>query len=393
MSFPGLAALVTGIAAVWRLAVLTRTSRLTAGRVVAAVLFTSQFVSNVLAVTVVGDAVDGVAPGLASLGANLAIFAFYCGFVVFFGAAVGAGRFVRARVQVAVAAVFALTMVVTWAINLGTGTPLTYRGLTASSPTIHFVYFLAGNLYFAYALALSATLAVRAARGTAASRRGRLAFSVCALGLVLAFLGGPVTRTPSVLGLWWGWGRLPRGSNAVAQGVLNVGIATIVIGLCVLALLTTAGKFQLWLAAKRDIQTLGPLRRALHAAFPHIALHRPRGGVGELLRVRDVPFHHRRHLVECRDGLWCLSRYVEDPDGPGGDASSRPIPDQARLVADALDRVAAGAEPSSGPEAIAAPTADSGDEPRVLALARAFTHLGSDRGTPPPAGLRHTAPR
>lgn len=137
-------------------------------------------------------------------------------------------------------------------------------------------------------------------------------------------------------------------------------------------------------AAYRSLLRLRPLWRAMRDAFPEVILFSPRRAVIELAGVDDVDLRLYRRVIEIRDGMLALrdyrpSRVPPDPD---------PAVTEARGIARALERLAAGAEPGDRPEAWAPVGPDMADEvawlSRVSAAFRALTPVAAR--TPRPSG-------
>lgn len=124
-----------------------------------------------------------------------------------------------------------------------------------------------------------------------------------------------------------------------------------------------------WRAAYRSYRSLGPLWRALHTAFPQIALTAGRITAGRMPPA-DAELALYRRVIEIRDGLLILRRYrtVDTPSGAGGGSSSDAFgaseaPAAARAeaarIADALRRARTAAP--DGP----LPSAPSSAEPHL----------------------------
>lgn len=381
---------VVGVIAVWRLIELVRAPSPTRNRIFVFVLFASSFVSNASEIPQVQVEINSVADGLAGLISFVSLLGFFAGFVVFFGAASPDSWFGAVRVQLATALTVALALVGAWLASIGSGSSLQYVDLPTSSPVGPILFSLVSNLYLAYACIACAYLAgLESSRG---SRTGRLAFSLCAFGMVLCFIGGPLIRVPATVLVWTSTAMGPgQGGHAIliaSQGtpavpVLGSGIILVAVGLILVALRTLIGKTQLWVRAKSDSLVLLLLWRDLVAAFPEIAEFPRDGRLRIALRLREVRYRHQRKLIECADGLWRLSPYVDDPDDSDAD-SVLPIETQAALVRDALARFHRGDQPLAEPVAIAAPL-DGDSERALLALARAYARLRSNAPSPRPS--------
>ncbi|MEV6849129.1 MAB_1171c family putative transporter [Actinoplanes sp. NPDC051411] len=100
-------------------------------------------------------------------------------------------------------------------------------------------------------------------------------------------------------------------------------------------------------AAYRSLLKLRPLWRAMKEAFPEVILFSPRRAVIELAGVDDVDLRLYRRVIEIRDGMLALRDY-RPPDVPD---DADPAVTEARGIALALRRHAAGVAPAEQPEA------------------------------------------
>lgn len=373
---------VVGVIAAWRLIELVRAPVPTRGRILVFALFASSFVSNAAANPIVQRQIDSVASGLSGLVSFVALFGFFVGFIIFFGGASPNSWYGRVPTQLAIVGAATALLVLAWALSLREHNTLQYLELPDHAPTGPALFSLVSNGYLFYTcLACAYLAAIEAARS---SRSGRVAFALCAVGMGLCFVGGPLVRIPATLLAWTGTAMSPDEAGArflhSTQGapfvpILGSGILVVALGLIFVALRTLIGKTRLWLEAKRNSLALLPLWRDLTSVFPNIALHPGRTWLGEVFRLRDVPFSYERRVVECFDGLWRLSPYVEEPDDDSDDAL--PIHVQAALVHRAVRRAAAGMDPVGSPVAIAA--AEDGQSSRALvALARCYSGATTD---------------
>lgn len=128
-------------------------------------------------------------------------------------------------------------------------------------------------------------------------------------------------------------------------------------------------KVRLWLEARRQYRELRPLWTAVTTQFPNIALFPVESPLREAFRVRQMRLRLYRRAIECRDGLVCLSPFVEEQID-----ASLPPERQARLIGDALARSAQGKE-IGGTTVLAAPRAAGmeADTRELLALSRAMS--------------------
>ncbi|MEU1287168.1 MAB_1171c family putative transporter [Kitasatospora sp. NPDC005856] len=126
-----------------------------------------------------------------------------------------------------------------------------------------------------------------------------------------------------------------------------------------------------WRAAYRSYRSLGPLWRALYAAFPQIALTAGRITAGRMPPA-DAELALYRRVIEIRDGLLILRRYrtAEAPSGPGDSSAEAPSADTGADT---------GAETGAAARTEAARIADA------LRRARTAAPDGPLPGTPPSA--------
>jgi hypothetical protein len=133
--------------------------------------------------------------------------------------------------------------------------------------------------------------------------------------------------------------------------------------------------------AYRNLLRLRPLWRAMRDAFPEVILFSPRRAFIELAGVDDVDLRLYRRVIEIRDGMLALRGY-RPPHVPAG---PDPAVTEARGLALALDRHAAGAAPAEQPEAWAPVGPDMADEVAWLTrVSAAFRDLSPPAGAPTP---------
>lgn len=184
----------------------------------------------------------------------------------------------------------------------------------ASGPLL---FYLVGNSYMAYATARGAQLAWRAAEQT--QSRARLSLRVAAAGLVVCCLGTHLPRVAST------FSRVAFDEDAVpgtagwTTSLLATGIGVFFLGVAYPGVRTGLVKAHLWFEDRKRYRLLWPLWSALYKAFPHIALLPSSNHTRDSLRVRHMRLHYYRRIIECRDGLVCLSPYV----GAKGASASR----------------------------------------------------------------------
>lgn len=231
------------------------------------------------------------------------------------------------------------------------------------------LFYLIGNLYMAYATMRGANLARYAA--DQAQSRVRLSLLVAGAGLVVCCLGTHVPRIVSTSSrLVFQRDAIP-GTAAWTTPVLAIGIAVFFLGIGYPGVRTGLVKTRLWFRDRKRYRQLWPLWSALHHAFPDIALLPPSSPVRDALRVRHMRLHFYRRVIECRDGLVCVSPYLDDePIGSGSPMQS------AHRLREALHRSVAG-KPSAGVSVVAEPT-ESGTEADITQLLELARSLRTD---------------
>ncbi|GAB3680861.1 MAB_1171c family putative transporter [Saccharopolyspora tripterygii] len=243
------------------------------------------------------------------------------------------------------------------------------------SPAV-LAFYLIGNLYMSYATARGAYLAWTTADHTRS--RARLSLRVAAAGLAVNCLG---THTPRVLSTA---GRLVSGKDPIpgtatwTTPILAIGIVAFFLGIGYPGVRTGLVKARMWIEVRRHYRQLRPLWAALCAQFDNIALFPQVSPLREALQLRQMRLRYYRRVIECRDGLVCLSPFVAEPVD-----SSKTPEQQAEIVRDALARAAAG-EQVSVTSVLAAPEAAGmdADSQQLLALSRAFGRLDSTDARP-----------
>ncbi|MFD4660089.1 MAB_1171c family putative transporter [Kitasatospora sp. NPDC058444] len=201
---------------------------------------------------------------------------------------------------------------------------------------------------------------------------------------------GLVTLTDAVGLCWTAWGlddvlgALRSGRQLATEDPVSLALgrlcAVLLLAGATTLLWARAGRAaRRWRVAYRSYRSLGPLWRALHTAFPQIALTAGRITAGRMPPT-DAELALYRRVIEIRDGLLILRRYrtVEAPSGPGGGPSS-----DAFGVAD---------EPGAAEEPGAAARAEAARIAEALRRARTAAPGGPLPGAPPSAEphLPHT---
>ncbi|MGW3075664.1 MAB_1171c family putative transporter [Kitasatospora sp. NPDC001132] len=194
---------------------------------------------------------------------------------------------------------------------------------------------------------------------------------------------GLITLTTAVGLLWAAWGfddvlgALRSGRQLTTEDPVSLVLgrlcAVLLLAGATTLLWARAGRAaRRWRTAYRSYRSLGPLWRALHAAFPQIALSSGR------MPPADAELALYRRVIEIRDGLLILRRYrtAEPPAGAGGaprgtEAAARA---EATRIADALTRARARDPDDSAPTA--APPAAEPHLPHVGGMEAETRWLG-----------------
>jgi hypothetical protein len=271
--------------------------------------------------------------------------------------------FVDLGLAVAASTVLVVTFVTTEPSSSGAN----YGDYTeASGPAGVLVFHLVGNLFMAYATARGAQLAWTAARPALAHTR--MGLRVAAIGLAIACLGDHVPRVIAMTGrLTIGDPVLPATATWTSP-LLATGVALFFLGVGYPGVRTAIVKVRLWVQAKRRYHELRPLWELLYREFPTIALFPDRSPGRDWLTVRRMRMRYYRRVIECRDGLVCLSPYMSTPVLP----TNTPA-EQAALVRAAIERRASATDPTV--PTVIAPPRESGmesDTQAIIALARAL---------------------
>lgn len=238
------------------------------------------------------------------------------------------------------------------------------------------VFYLVGNLYMAYATARGSWLSWVSAAHTRS--HARLGLRVAAVGLAVCCLGTHVPRVLATSGMLALGEALIPATAVWTPPLLAAGIVTFFLGIGFPGARTGLIKLRLWFEVRRDYRDLRPLWQALYEQFPHIALVAPDKPWREALKLRNMRLRYYRRVIECRDGLVCLSPYVDQADLSGADPS-----EQAQLVQQALVNVSRQAQTSSG-AVLAAPESAGieADTEELLALSRELSRQQSTSVVP-----------
>lgn len=245
----------------------------------------------------------------------------------------------------------------------------------AAGPAGVLIFNCLGNAYMAYATARGAYLAWNSP--SQLQRHTRRGLRVAAVGLTICCLGNHLPRVLSTASRLVLHTDLPPGTATWTSPFLAIGVATFFIGVGYPGARTGVAKARLWLEARGRYRQLRPLWDALQQEFPTIALQSADSPARERLRVRQMRLRYYRRVIECRDGLVCLSPYMP---APLHDSDSRKR--QATLVRDARAARAHNAE-AAVPSLIAVPAAPGmdADARALLALSQEYAQL-PDHETP-----------
>ncbi|RSD16332.1 MAB_1171c family putative transporter [Amycolatopsis eburnea] len=189
----------------------------------------------------------------------------------------------------------------------------------AGSTTMQLLFYLIGNAYMAYATARGAALTWRA--GDQGQSRVRLSLRVAGAGLVICCLGTHLPRIASTTGRLVFRRDIVPGTGFWTTPFLALGISIFFFGVAYPGVRAGIVKLRLWFLDRKHYRQLRPLWAALREAFPDITLLPTTSQAREAFRVRHMRLHFYRRAIECRDGLVCLSPYLE-PDGAANGAST-----------------------------------------------------------------------
>lgn len=361
------------LVSVWRGLVLLRPSGRTRARVAVFVLFLSAWVANTAGLPAVSSRLDDWVEGLPVVVTNLALIGFFVGFILYFWSRTHDGpRYAQPRIQVGTAALATILMLGCWLIDPPGLVP--YRAITAATPTTELWFYVVGELYLGSAAVVAALLARQAAGERETTHPWAL--RTCAVGMVLALFGGPVARLASLTALGLGGVSTPAAVSTGAHLVLFGGVLIVVLGLCWIGISTLTVKHRRRKMLRRNGAILECLAGLLSARFGEARLHPDPGRLGLLLYT---PYFYGRRVTECCDGLWQLSRYVDERDAidqpETGAALSIDV--QARLVRQALARFDRGDDPIGAPVPIAGPMdgRDSAGDRELIALSAALQRI------------------
>lgn len=367
----------SAIAAGWKLSQLVRVPRDVGLRVVTAcVVLVFLALSAQLVVTIPGLA-EQFPSQTPKLLQNVLLTVFFALLLVLLQSSLAPDKLgSRGSVELALAVATSAGLIAAFA-----ATPEAVQGASYGEGSGHpgvLAFYLVGNVYMAYATARGAFLSWTS--GGQTRSHARLSLRVAALGLVVNCVGTHLPRVIATSGQLVADTELIPGTAVWTAPVLAVGITVFFLGIGYPGVRTGLIKARLWFQVRRHYRILRPLWRAVYEQFPHIALFAPQPAWREALHVRHMRLRYYRRVIECRDGLVCLSPYVDQPGESGRSAR-----EHAELVRQALASRARGSQASVA-SVLAAP-AEAGmeaDIDELLALSRELSRRSEQ--TPAPAG-------
>jgi hypothetical protein len=286
---------------------------------------------------------DGFGGGVARLLVNLMTMAASYWMLAFFQYSVRASR----RLQT-VAFAGALGLVV--GVWLAAPAPIRLQpaALSSGGDWHSTVFVVAAVGYMAYALGLALRWAVRYAR---VARRVELRRGLRAIAVGLAFLiAGCVCKCfvallQALAAVVW------EAGNLAYVGFVLVGSVLLVAGVMYPAVTGMLAAVPVWRWHRRAYREMEPLWRALHEAFPDLALRSETlPWWRDPLRIRRTHRDYYRRAVEIRDGLVQLGPYYPADDGedvPAAEPGRSSEADHAQAVRAALAAKASGAPAES----------------------------------------------
>lgn len=229
------------------------------------------------------------------------------------------------------------------------------------------VFFTAAGLYLVYALGAALWWTLRYARMSQRPLSTGLWLTALSLACMVAAnslrVAGNVIR--------WSGGAPPRSLLGCSALLLAVAIPVFVVGVNFSSVATRLAAFRVWTQHRRTYRQMRPLWAALHDAFPEASLHRPATAAwGEALHVRGMHRRYYRRVIECRDGLVCISPHLLKL----GLGQAAPPETVAEFLPSALRAHAVGAAADSYAVGIALPSEDSldADARQLVAISQAL---------------------
>lgn len=352
-------------AVVWRGSVLLRIRGRTPLRVGVFVVFVTQWVSLTGRLPSGAERLNQWAPGLAHVAVNVALIGSSAGFITILGSYLRRVRwFARCPLQVGIAVACGTVMVLSWALSPGTLPG--YDGLTAAAPMSGYWFYLIGDLYLGYAATVAAVLAFDAAKEPDVTQPG--AFRACGVGLAAVVIGAPVVRIPSLVVSLAVGSDIPVKVDTVGKMVVIGGLGLAVLAMCAIGVRTLAFKHQYRTELRSTYPDMHCLAAFLYEYLGPIGLYR-RAGRWRLTFALVTTYVER--VGYCRDGLWLISKYVDQEEAAlyTDQNGVIPIEAQALLVWEAAERMINGERALGPPFTIAAPDDDEAeDDNRQLVL-------------------------
>ncbi|MEU0004305.1 MAB_1171c family putative transporter [Streptomyces sp. NPDC006314] len=218
-----------------------------------------------------------------------------------------------------------------------TATPAAMRGHSLATPYMGeppiALFYLVGNVYFLYAYLAAARWALRYAR-KAAQHLG-VGLRVMALGL-LGLAATSVNRM-ILVALRYDEPGSHEVFNAVNWSLSDWAMGVTLVGICYSASVQVLTRVRSMARHRRMYHELTPLWTALTTAYPELVLKEPPAGA-RWRRLRPHRTHEQRfcrRVIECRDGLVCLSPYLARV-ASGTDLAHAPAQELARHITEAL---------------------------------------------------------
>ncbi|MCE3555517.1 hypothetical protein LWC33_29235 [Pseudonocardia sp. RS11V-5] len=367
--------MVTTIATVWKI---SQVIRVPDDRYLRAVTACTVFVFIALSAQLATSLpINILGPYLPKLVQNVVLTFFFALLLIVLQASVSPYRAARrARGEVLLGAAASVGLVVTFVATSPEHRGVSYEIATGDAGAVWF--YLVGNAYMAYATARGAVLAWQAARQTRS--RARLSLRVAAAGLAICFAGTHLPRVIATSGHLAGQPTEMLRTEVWTTPLLAGGIAVFFIGIAYPGARTGMLKAHLWLEARRRYHQLRPLWFTVCKAFPTIALFAPVPLVRELLHFRYMRLRYYRRLIECRDGLVCLS--------PRLSTEGLPAPELAQQISD-LVGTGTRERPAPAQMILAEPVGDSVEEDvgELVKLSRELRRLGRPSSRRPRLGF------
>ncbi|SED26872.1 hypothetical protein SAMN04489727_7168 [Amycolatopsis tolypomycina] len=257
----------------------------------------------------------------------------------------------RGMVEIGIAFVASCGLAATFVLADKSSGSFSYEA--AGSATMQLLFYLIGNVYMAYATGRGAVLTWRA--GDQGQSRVRLSLRVAGAGLVICCLGTHLPRIASTTGRLGLRHDVVPGSGLWTTPFLALGISIFFFGVAYPGVRAGVVKLRLWFMDRKHYRRLRPLWTSLRQAFPDITLLPTTSQAREAFRVRHMRLHFYRRAIECRDGLVCLSPYLEPDEATDGSSTL-----SAERLREGLLR-STGGEPRAGVHVVARP-ADPGME-------------------------------